>query len=74
MLLAATVFVPGVSFGDKESGKVFYFFNSHYDHQGKVARRESSKLLIARIKQVAGTDATVFATGDFNAVRPMNRW
>ena len=29
-------------FRDKESGKVFYFFNSHYDHQGKVARRESS--------------------------------
>ena len=50
------------------SGKVFYFFNSHYDHQGKVARRESSKLLVARIKQIAGTDATVFATGDFNAV------
>ena len=47
---------------------MFYFFNSHYDHQGKVARRESSKLLIARIKQIAGTDATVFATGDFNAV------
>ena len=44
-------------FRDKESGKVFYFFNSHYDHQGKVARRESSKLLIARIKQIAGTDA-----------------
>lgn len=40
-------------FRDKESGKVFYFFNSHYDHQGKVARRESSKLLIARIKQIA---------------------
>ena len=55
-------------FRDKESGKVFYFFNSHYDHQGKVARRESSKLLIARIKQIAGTDATVFATGDFNVV------
>ena len=55
-------------FRDKESGKVFYFFNSHYDHQGKVARRESSKLLITRIKQIAGTDATVFATGDFNAV------
>lgn len=22
-------------FRDKESGKVFYFFNSHYDHQGR---------------------------------------
>ena len=59
-------------FRDKESGQGVLFFNSHYDHQGKVARRESSKLLIARIKQIAGTDATVFATGDFNAVRPMN--
>ncbi|MCD7852279.1 MAG: endonuclease/exonuclease/phosphatase family protein [Parabacteroides sp.] len=25
-------------------------------------------MLLARIKQIAGTDATVFATGDFNAV------
>lgn len=55
-------------FRDKESGKEFFFFNAHYDHEGKVARRESSKLLIARIRQIAGTDATVFVTGDFNAV------
>lgn len=55
-------------FRDKESGKEFFFFNAHYDHEGKVARRESSKLLIARIRQIAGTEATVFATGDFNAV------
>lgn len=55
-------------FRDRESGKLFYFFNSHYDHQGKVARRESSKLLLARIRQIAGPDATVIATGDFNAL------
>lgn len=55
-------------FRDRESGKSFYFFNSHYDHQGKVARRESSKLLLARIRQIAGPDATVIATGDFNAL------
>lgn len=55
-------------FRDKESGKVFYFFNSHYDHQGKVARRESSKLLLDKIRKIAGDKATVFATGDFNAV------
>lgn len=51
---------------DNVSGKEFFFFNSHFDHQGIVARRESSKLLLAKIKQIAG-DATVFSTGDYNA-------
>ncbi|MDR1747197.1 MAG: endonuclease/exonuclease/phosphatase family protein [Tannerella sp.] len=53
-------------FHDKPSGKVFYFFNSHFDHQGKVARRESSKLLLSRIKSIAA-GFPVFVTGDFNA-------
>lgn len=55
-------------FRDKQSEKEFFVFNSHYDHQGKIARRESSKLLLARIKQIAGTHATVFTMGDFNAL------
>lgn len=54
-------------FQEKSSGKVFYFFNSHYDHQGKVARRESSKLLLKQIKKIAGEGVPVFATGDYNA-------
>ena len=53
-------------FKDTVSGKEFYFFNSHYDHQGKVARRESSKLLLKRMKEIVGK-ATFFCTGDFNA-------
>lgn len=53
-------------FKDSVSGKVFYFFNSHYDHQGKVARRESSKLLLKKMKEIVGK-ATFFCTGDFNA-------
>jgi Metal-dependent hydrolase len=53
-------------FKDKVSGKEFYFFNSHYDHQGRVARLESSKLLLERMKKIVG-DATFFCTGDFNA-------
>lgn len=54
-------------FKDKGNGKVFYFFNSHYDHQGKVARRESSVLLLKKIKEIAGNHSVVFSTGDFNA-------
>ncbi|MDD4590672.1 MAG: endonuclease/exonuclease/phosphatase family protein [Parabacteroides sp.] len=53
-------------FKDKISGKMFYFFNSHFDHQGVVARRESSKLLLSKIKAIAG-NMPVLCTGDFNA-------
>ena len=53
-------------FKDNVSGKEFYFFNSHYDHQGRVARLESSKLLLERIKKIAG-NSTFFCSGDFNA-------
>ena len=53
-------------FRDKDSGKEFFVFNSHYDHQGKEARRNSSLLLLSKIKEIAG-DASVFCVGDFNA-------
>ena len=49
-----------------KTGKEFYVFNSHYDHQGQVARKNSSLLLLEKIKEIAG-DFPVFATGDFNA-------
>jgi endonuclease/exonuclease/phosphatase family metal-dependent hydrolase len=54
-------------FRDKLSGKEFYFANTHFDHVGKVARRESSKLLIEKMKEIAG-DNPVIITGDFNSV------
>lgn len=53
-------------FRDKQSGKEFFVFNSHYDHQGKEARKNSSILLLKRIEEIAG-DKPIFATGDFNA-------
>ena len=49
-----------------KTGKEFYVFNSHYDHQGQVARKNSSLLLLEKIKEITG-DFPVFATGDFNA-------
>uniref|UniRef100_A0AB33IWB0 Endonuclease/exonuclease/phosphatase family protein n=2 Tax=unclassified Prevotella TaxID=2638335 RepID=A0AB33IWB0_9BACT len=55
-------------FRDRLTGKTFFVFNSHYDHEGVVARRESSKLLLKKIREIAGTDVPVFATGDYNAV------
>lgn len=53
-------------FEDRKSGKQFYFFNVHFDHEGVVARRESARLMIDRIRRIAG-DRPVFLTGDFNA-------
>jgi len=53
-------------FRDNETGKEFFVFNSHYDHQGRVARKNSSLLLLKQLKEIAG-DFPVFCTGDFNA-------
>jgi endonuclease/exonuclease/phosphatase family metal-dependent hydrolase len=49
----------------KKSSKKFYFFNAHYDHQGVEARKESSKLLLQKIKDIAGNNPVIF-TGDLN--------
>ncbi|MBA4032034.1 MAG: hypothetical protein C0478_14245, partial [Planctomyces sp.] len=43
-----------------------YFFNTHFDHVGKVARIESAKLLRQQITTIAG-NAPVILTGDFNS-------
>ena len=50
---------------DKKSGKKLYFFNAHFDHQGVQARKESSKLVLQKIKQIAGNNPVIF-TGDLN--------
>lgn len=54
-----------VQLKDKVTGKTFYCFNVHYDHQGMVARRESSKLLLSKIRSISGKDPVIL-TGDFN--------
>jgi endonuclease/exonuclease/phosphatase family metal-dependent hydrolase len=54
-----------VQLQDKKSKKKFYFFNVHYDHQGVQARRESSLLILKKIKEIAGNEPVVF-TGDLN--------
>lgn len=53
---------------DKKTKKRFYTFNVHFDHQGVVARRESGKLMLAKIKEIAG-QAPVLLTGDLNGGR-----
>lgn len=50
---------------DKQSKKKFYFFNAHFDHQGKIAREESGKLILKKMKEIAGSEKAFF-TGDLN--------
>lgn len=47
--------------------KIIFVFNTHYDHLGEMARRESSKLLLRKIEEMAGK-SRVMVTGDFNAI------
>lgn len=58
--------VSWVNLKDNKSGKQFFFFSAHYDHQGKVARRESSKLVLEKIKEIA-KGKPVILVGDLNA-------
>lgn len=54
-----------VQLNDKKSGKPFYFFNTHLDYYGRLARDESARLLKKKIQEIAG-EAPVVLTGDFN--------
>jgi endonuclease/exonuclease/phosphatase family metal-dependent hydrolase len=38
----------------------------HFDHQGIVAQQESAKLMVKKIKEIAG-EAPVICMGDFNS-------
>lgn len=53
---------------DKETGKVFYAFNTHLDHVGEVAREQSILLIVKKIDEIVKKDkAPVFLSGDFNS-------
>ena len=49
----------------KTANRSFLVFNVHYDHQGIVARKESSKLILKKIREIAVNQPVIF-TGDFN--------
>ncbi|MEJ1241112.1 endonuclease/exonuclease/phosphatase family protein [Chryseolinea sp. T2] len=53
---------------DKKSGASFLMLNTHFDHMGKEARRESALLIKKRGAELAGK-LPVIVTGDFNCTR-----
>jgi len=54
--------VTWAKFKIKSNGKIFYFYNTHFDHIGKIARIKSSELLLSRLK----SEYPLIVTGDFN--------
>lgn len=54
-------------FQERATGVAFYVFNSHLHYDAMQSRLESAKLLLDRVKKIAG-DAPVILTGDFNGV------
>ena len=58
--------VTWAKFKDRTTKKTFYHFNTHFDHRGKTARRESAILLLQKVKEIAANTPAII-TGDFNA-------
>ncbi|CCH53633.1 Endonuclease/exonuclease/phosphatase [Fibrisoma limi BUZ 3] len=53
-------------FRDRTTKKDFYFFSVHFDHQGVEARRQSGKLMVQKIKEIAKNEP-VICVGDLNS-------
>jgi endonuclease/exonuclease/phosphatase family metal-dependent hydrolase len=54
-------------FQSKVSGKKFFVFNTHFDHMGVEARKNSAVLIREKIEEMTnGNDLPVILTGDFN--------
>jgi len=53
-------------FKDKNSSQNFWVFNTHFDHLGEEARKESVFLIMERILELNKQDLPVILTGDLN--------
>ena len=53
-------------FEHKETGQKFWVFNTHFDHIGELARIQSAKLILQKIKMLNINNFPVIITGDFN--------
>ncbi|WP_229519567.1 endonuclease/exonuclease/phosphatase family protein [Massilia oculi] len=51
---------------ERDNGRVFYVFSAHFDHEGVVARRASSDLLLRKIAEISRGEPAI-CVGDFNS-------
>ncbi len=65
--------VTYVQLKDRKSGKKFFYFNTHLDHVGMIARQESVKLIVEKIRElVPDTNGAFVLGGDMNAPLTQN--
>ena len=62
---AITRIVTWAELRDRKNGNTIYVFNTHFDHRGVEARRESVRLISHKINEIA-CDTPVIMLGDFN--------
>jgi endonuclease/exonuclease/phosphatase family metal-dependent hydrolase len=53
-------------FMEKETGAMFWVFNTHFDHIGVLAREKSSELIVQKIREINKDNLPVILMGDFN--------
>ena len=51
----------------KDSGKKFYFINTHLDHKGEAARANGLSLILEKTAEINKEGLPVVLVGDFNA-------
>ena len=59
--------VTWVQLQEKSTGKTFFYFNTHLDHLGDTARRESVKLIARLIDEKVPAGMPVILGGDMNS-------
>ncbi len=64
--------VTWVRFEDRETKRIFHFWNTHFDHQIETARQKSAALVRERIGKVSESTPLVLV-GDFNALSGKSR-
>lgn len=55
-----------VKLKEKSSAQVFFVFNTHFDHKGEEARRESARLILRKVEEISAGSGSVVLCGDFN--------
>ena len=63
---ACTRIVTWLMLRDRQSGQLFFIFNTHFDHASAEARIESARLLRKKIDEIS-FGRPVIITGDFNS-------
>ncbi len=64
--------VTWVRFRERRTGREFFVWNTHLDHQVETARQKAAALILDRVNRLQ-TDLPILMTGDFNAAAGSSR-